>query len=99
MTPKVHLNRHKSWMLPNVKKRWLLYASDGYDHSGGNSDIVQPWLNGSTPKMNQVVGGNLDCQYRFGFWQYAQGGYPKRRPPWNIAPQYGTGQTVSTPPK
>lgn len=59
------------------------------------NDVVQPWLNGTTKKMNQVVGGNLACDYRFGFWRYAQGGDPKRALPSDIAPQLSAGQTVS----
>jgi hypothetical protein len=59
------------------------------------SDVVQPWINGPTKKNNTVVGGNLACDYRFGFWKYAQGGEPKKALPYDTAPQLSAGQTVS----
>jgi hypothetical protein len=59
------------------------------------NDIVQPFLDGTTKKMNQLVGGNLACDYRFGYWRYAQGGVPKRALPYSAAPQLSAGQVVS----
>jgi hypothetical protein len=34
--PERHLNHHKSWMLPDAGKKWLLYVSDG---SAGLVDV------------------------------------------------------------
>jgi hypothetical protein len=59
------------------------------------NDVVQPWINGTTRKNNTVVGGNLACDYRFGFWRYTQGGDPKKTLPSDTAPQLSAGQTVS----
>jgi hypothetical protein len=59
------------------------------------NDIVQPFLDGPTKKMNEIVGGNLACDYRFGYWRYAQGGVPKRALPYSAAPQLSAGQVVS----
>jgi predicted aconitase with swiveling domain len=59
------------------------------------NDVVQPWINGTTRKNDTVVGGNLACDYRFGFWPYTQGGDPKKALPYNAAPQLSAGQTVS----
>ncbi|MFY9720167.1 MAG: hypothetical protein WAK16_11030 [Candidatus Cybelea sp.] len=53
-------------------------------------DVVQPWVMGK-----KVVGGNFDCTFRFNYWNYANGGAPKKSIDTNIAPDIGSGQTVS----
>lgn len=63
--------------------------ADSCDASGGTK-VAQPWTDGTT-----VVGGNLDCTFRFDYWSYAKGGSPKRSIEAAIAPEYGAGQTVS----
>ena len=59
------------------------------------NDVVQPFLNGTTRRQNEIVGGNLACDYRFAYWRYAQGGEPKRALPYDTAPQLSYGQVVS----
>ena len=39
---------------------------------------VQPFVSGTTRKGNAVVAGNLNCPSAFGFWNYTNGGNPKR---------------------
>jgi len=65
--------------------------------AGSYADVVQPWINNTTPRDNVVLGGNAYCRYSFDFWNYAKGGNPKRTLPSGIAPEYGSGQTVSPP--
>lgn len=52
--------------------------------------IVQPWIQGGL-----VVGGDLDCTSRFGYWSYENGGYPLKAIPSAIAPVAAYAQTVS----
>jgi len=59
------------------------------------NDVVQPFRDGTTKGQNDISGGNLACDYRFGFWRYVQGGDPKRALPYDIAPQLSYGQVVS----
>lgn len=63
--------------------------------SGENTDVVDPFIGGTTRAMNTVIGGNLWCTSRFAFWNYANGGNPKRVLPVDIAPVAAFGQTVS----
>lgn len=60
-------------------------------------DAVQPFLNGTTPKKNAVVAGNISCSYRMDFFNFANGGNPKRVLPAEIAPYDAWGQSVSPP--
>ena len=56
----------------------------------------QPYVTGTTSKLNAVVAGNYDCSNRLDFWNYTNGGNPKRTEPSGIAPLLGGyGQTVS----
>jgi hypothetical protein len=55
-----------------------------------DADMIQPWIHGTT-----VMGGNHDCKYRFGFWNYTNGGNPMRVLPARIAPLDAIGQTIS----
>ncbi len=71
--------------------------TDTCGYYGSSTDVIQPWPNGTTFKMNQVLGGNLACYSRFDTWKYMEGGNPKRSLPRNIAPVFGTGQTLSPP--
>jgi hypothetical protein len=54
------------------------------------TDVVQPWIMGK-----KVVAGNLSCTYRFNYWNYANGGVPKKSINANIAPEGALGETVS----
>ncbi len=60
--------------------------------SGNNILAVQPWI-----QKNRVVAGNLynSCLYSYGYWNYANGGFPIKQIPSSIAPEQGWGQTVS----
>lgn len=58
---------------------------------------VQPFVSGTTRKLNAVVAGNLNCPTRYGFWNYTNGGIPKRVIPPAIAPGVVYGQSVSPP--
>ncbi len=58
---------------------------------------VQPFVGGTTRKQNAVVAGNLNCPNREGFFNYADGGNPKRVEPSAIAPDAPYGQSVSPP--
>jgi hypothetical protein len=59
------------------------------------SDTVQPFLNGTNHPNHAIVGGNLNCSYRYNFWNYIRGGDPKRNLPYDIAPELASGQVVS----
>jgi hypothetical protein len=59
------------------------------------NDVVQPFRDGTNRGQNEISGGNLSCDYRFGFWKYVQGGDPKRALPYNTAPQLSYGEVVS----
>ncbi|HET6277114.1 MAG TPA: hypothetical protein VFE16_14390 [Candidatus Cybelea sp.] len=65
--------------------------------SKSNFDAVQPFLNGTTPKKNAVVAGNLSCSNRMDFFNFTNGGNPKRALPSDIAPFDAWGQSVSPP--
>jgi hypothetical protein len=69
------------------------------DCTGSNDAMgtVQPFVSGTTRKLNAVVSGNYDCQDHLGFWNYTNGGNPKRVLPPQIAPQGSIGQSVSPP--
>jgi hypothetical protein len=58
---------------------------------------VEPFISGTTRKLNAVVAGNLNCPTRYGFWNYTNGGNPKRLVPPAIAPSVVYGQAVSPP--
>jgi hypothetical protein len=58
---------------------------------------VQPFVSGTSRKLNAVVAGNLNCPTRYGFWNYTSGGNPKRIIPPAIAPGVVYGQSVSPP--
>lgn len=58
---------------------------------------VQPFVGGTTRKRNAVVAGNLNCPSRQDFFNYANGGTPKRTIPAAIAPGDPYGQSVSPP--
>jgi hypothetical protein len=58
---------------------------------------VQPFVSGTTRKLNAVVAGNLNCPTRYGFWNYTNGGTPKRIIPTTISPGVVYGQSVSPP--
>jgi|HubBroStandDraft_6_1064221.scaffolds.fasta_scaffold240996_1 hypothetical protein len=67
--------------------------------SGDYISLFQPFIGGTTRKRNTVVAGNLavECSYRLDFWNYADGGNPKRVMPPNIAPEEAAGATLSPP--
>lgn len=54
------------------------------------TQVPQPWI-----EKSLVVGGNLDCQSRFDYWNYMNGGLPVKSITPSIAPVLGYGQTVS----
>lgn len=58
---------------------------------------IQPFVTGTTGKQNAVAAGNLNCPNSFGFWNYTNGGNPKRTLPSSIAPGAPYGQSVSPP--
>lgn len=58
---------------------------------------VQPYISGTNKRLNAVVAGNLSCPTRYGFWNYTNGGLPKRVIPASIAPGVVYGQAVSPP--
>jgi hypothetical protein len=64
---------------------------------GNYTDVVQPFITGTTKNLNTVVGGNVACNYRVDFWNYARGGNPKRVVPAKIAPYFPAGEAVSAP--
>ena len=67
----------------------ITQLTDSCNASGG-TDVAAPWIMGET-----VVGGNLDCTFRLDYWNYARGGHPTKWVDASIAPEYGSGQTVS----
>jgi hypothetical protein len=67
----------------------IVQLSDSCNASGGTA-VAQPWISGTT-----VVGGNLDCTFRFDYWSYPKGGKPIKSIDASIAPEYGSGQTIS----
>jgi hypothetical protein len=71
-------------------------TDDCYPHANWMV-AVQPFVSGTTGKQNAVVAGNLNCPNRFGFWNYTNGGLPKRTLPTSIAPASPYGQSVSPP--
>ncbi len=60
---------------------------------------VQPFISGTNKRLNAVVAGNLNCPTSYGFWNYTNGGLPKRLIPPAIAPGVVYGQAVSPPSK
>lgn len=58
---------------------------------------VQPFVTGTAHPGHAVVAGNLNCVNEEGFFNYANGGNPKRRLPSSIAPVAPYGQSVSPP--
>ncbi|MFY9664724.1 MAG: hypothetical protein WAL67_16355 [Candidatus Cybelea sp.] len=58
---------------------------------------VEPFVTGTARKGNAVVAGNLNCPSAFGFWNYTNGGNPKRTLPSSIGPVNPYGQAVSPP--
>jgi hypothetical protein len=58
---------------------------------------IQPFIGGSNRRNNAVVAGNLYCQSVFDFWNYTNGGNPKRTLRSGIAPVASWGQSVSPP--
>jgi hypothetical protein len=58
---------------------------------------VQPFVTGTTGKLNAVAAGNLNCPNRQNFFNYTNGGNPKRTLPSSIAPIAPYGQSVSPP--
>jgi hypothetical protein len=71
-------------------------TDDCYPHYNWMAE-VQPFVSGTTRKLNAVVSGNLNCPTRYGFWNYTNGGDPKRVIPAGIAPGVVYGQAVSPP--
>lgn len=69
------------------------------DCTGSNDAMltVQPFVSGTTKKLNAVISGNIACNNRFGLWNYSRGGNPKRVLPAAIAPGGSLGQSVSPP--
>jgi hypothetical protein len=67
--------------------------------SGNYVSLFQPFIGGTTRKHNTVVEGNLAIgrSFRLDFWNYADGGNPKRVTPPNIAPESPAGATLSPP--
>jgi hypothetical protein len=66
------------------------------DHRPGNLMFaMQPFINGTTRQLNGVVAGNIARFHSVNFWNYANGGEPKRSLPEDIAPLYAVGQSVS----
>jgi hypothetical protein len=58
---------------------------------------VQPFIGGTTRKRNAVAAGNLNCPSRQDFFNYTNGGDPKRTLPEAIAPNDPYGQSISPP--
>jgi hypothetical protein len=58
---------------------------------------VQPFVTGTTGKLNAVAAGNLNCPNRQNLFNYTNGGNPKRSLPSAIAPYAPYGQSVSPP--
>lgn len=72
--------------------------TDNCDGPFSNNDLVQPALNGTVGhRMNAVYGGNIWCTSRNAFWNYTNGGNPKRFIPPAIVPGTSYGQVVSPP--
>ncbi|MGA9274562.1 MAG: hypothetical protein WBV40_09500 [Candidatus Cybelea sp.] len=71
--------------------------TDSCSPSGDYTDVAQPFIADTTKKRNTVVGGNIGCNYRVDFWNYAEGGNPKRVVPAKIAPYFPAGEAVSPP--
>ncbi|MGB6712911.1 MAG: hypothetical protein WBE30_04750 [Candidatus Cybelea sp.] len=65
--------------------------------SGDYVNIYQPFIGGTTKKLNVVIAGNTSCSNRLDFWSYAQGGNPKRVISSNIAPVSPGGVALSPP--
>ncbi len=67
--------------------------------SGNYARIYQPYIGGTTRKLNTVVSGNLSvtCSNRLNFWNYTTGGNPKRVMPADISPESGSGTSLSPP--
>jgi hypothetical protein len=61
------------------------------------TDVVQPLIYGIGKTPATLLGSNLWCYERFGFWKYPAGGQPRRALPPDIAPVYSFGQAVSPP--
>ena len=58
---------------------------------------VQPFVTGTTGKLNAVAAGNLNCANRQNFFNYTNGGNPKRTLPSSMSPIAPYGQSVSPP--
>jgi hypothetical protein len=58
---------------------------------------VEPFVSGTTSKLNTIVAGNLNCPNRYAFWNYTNGGLPKRALPRDIGPGVVYGSAVSPP--
>ena len=71
--------------------------TDSCAPSGDYMQAFQPFIGGTTRVQNAVVAGDLGCSNRLGFWNYANGGNPKRVIPADIAPAYPSGASVSPP--
>jgi hypothetical protein len=71
-------------------------TDDCYPHYNWMSE-VEPFVSGTNRRLNAVVSGNLNCPTRYGFWNYTDGGDPKRVIPAGIAPGVVYGQAVSPP--
>ena len=71
-------------------------VDDCYPYQNWMSE-VQPFVSGTSRALNAVVSGNLNCPTRYGFWNYTNGGLPKRVIPPAIAPGVVYGQAVSPP--
>ena len=56
---------------------------------------VQPFINGTTRRLNGVVSGNMARFHCVSFWNYASGGNPSRSLPESIARLFAVGQSVS----
>jgi hypothetical protein len=65
--------------------------------SGDYVNIYQPFIGGTTKKLNTVVAGNTSCSNRLDFWNYENGGNPKYAMPSNIAPVSPGGAALSPP--
>lgn len=66
------------------------------DHRPGNLMFaMQPFINGTTRRLNAVVAGNIARFHAVAFWNYTNGGEPKRSLPEDIAPLWAAGQSVS----
>jgi hypothetical protein len=73
--------------------------TDTCSGSGDYARVYQPYIGGTTHKLNTVVSGNtsVTCSNRLNFWNYANGGNPKRVMPADISPASGTGTSLSPP--